>query len=170
MRAFLTLIILVLIVGLSYFIVSLLFTQSLEDQVQSSDDPNSSNSAGNVNVTPINPGSEPAKIQLETLYGQTLTVNNFKNIEKVLSVGAGMYTLDPGLGYQIIFNENNSSFAVNITKKPVLNTRDQAVFALADALDVPVTDLCLLNIYVSTTYDFDPATSGTNLGIDICVN
>jgi len=167
MRIFIIITLLISIVGFAYFIF---VTLSSESQEELSATPDISNPAGNANVTPFNPAAEPEKVQLQTLYGQALTVNNFQKIPGVKSVGQEMYTLDSGLGYQVIFNENNSSFAVNISQRPVLTTRDDAVQWLASALGVSVFDLCLLNIYIGTTYGFDPATAGTNLGLGMCAN
>jgi len=170
MRTFLTSTLLICIFGLAIFVAFMLFGGSQEQSEVISDVPDSTNQIGNAVTTPYNSASEPAMTTLETLYGQTLTINNFKIIEKVRPVGVGMYTLDSNQGYQIIFNESNSSFAINISKQPVISTRDQAVQALADDLGVSVLDLCLLNIYISTTYDFDPTTAGRNLGVGACNN
>lgn len=169
MRILLTIILLICIVFLAIFSVAVLTNESTELELNPNT-PSDNTLPGNAGVTPFNPSTEPAQVQLQTLYGQTLTTNNFKSIAGVRSVGSDMYTYDSNRGYQVIFNENDSSFAINLSERPLTRTKDRAVQALADELGLPVVDLCLLNIYISTTYDFDPTTAGKNLGIDVCNN
>ena len=72
--------------------------------------------------------------------------------------------------YSILFNEKNSSFAIQLYTKPVLQTRDAAVNALAIILSIRSSELCGINIYVGTTEDIDPEYAGKNLGLGICNN
>jgi len=126
-------------------------------------------SPGNTTISLISP--EEVLIEnseLQTSYGRPLSTVNFKTVPGVTSVGLDMYHLDSQEGYQIIFNDSNDSFAINISKKPVLNTRDVAVSRLSEILAVTVQDLCFLNIYISTTVEFSTEYGGKNIGISQC--
>jgi|GEM_PF-5110815 len=168
MRTFFLIILLVGIAGFGLFIFAALFTDNSLTVVDTVSDSVDTNQSGNAIVTPFDPSTESEKVELQTLYGQTLQTNNFKKQSGVWSAGANAYHLDSGVGYQVLFNDNNDSFAINISQRPVLETRDRAVEALAAGLNISVADLCLLNIYISTTFDFDPNYANKNLGVPGC--
>jgi len=125
-------------------------------------------SPGNTTISPIDLDESDEPSELQTSYGRPLSTVNFKTVTGVTSVGLDMYHLDSQQGYQIIFNDSNDSFAINISKKPILDTRDVAVSKLSEILAVPVQDLCFLNIYISTTVEFSAEYGGKNIGIRQC--
>jgi hypothetical protein len=106
---------------------------------------------------------------LRTNSGRNMQVNRFNQISGVTDVGSQMYHLHSE-HFSILFNDSSDSFAIDIAKKPILATRDEAVIDLAGLLGVSTFELCDLNIYISTTKAFDATYSGTNIGLGVCAN
>jgi hypothetical protein len=170
MRIFFLFVLMVGILSLGYFVVSIVFSDS-ETPGASTDAGLTGDSlvGGNSTITPIpDPEQDSETMQLQTESGYGVTANNFRKVSEVKNIGSGMYHLGAKADYQIVYNSANDSFAINIAAKPVLETRDRAIAELTEMLNISTFELCLLNIYISTTAAFDPNYAGKNIGINGC--
>ena len=168
MKIFLTIIAVLIIVIL---VVILVFTDISTNS--STDTPDTSSPAGfsgNNNISPDRFEAEvPEKLYIATVTGEQIGIKNFKTLEGVEYVGENMFHLNLG-SYSILFNENNSSFAIYLSATPIPQVQRSAINALANTLDIKPEELCDLNVYVGTTQDIDPNYAGQNLGVGVCNN
>ena len=89
------------------------------------------------------------------------------------SLGDGFYQvtpLDPVVvtDFDILYNENNDSYAVALGREPLSETRQKAEQFLLDRLRMSEAELCSMNILVTTTYDVNQFLAGEDLGLSFC--
>jgi hypothetical protein len=111
-------------------------------------------------------------VLIETATGN-VTINNPLQVATVFSMSDGLYNLLPletytSRTFNVIYNENNQSFAVALLKEPLVEARYDAQQYMMQTLGVDAQDLCKLNAYVGVSFGVNELYSGLPLGFPGC--
>ena len=113
------------------------------------------------------------EITITGVNGGNVTIANIANKTQGFSPGVGMYQFtgsqqaDPR-PYSLLFNANNSSFAISLDSPPFDLARSRASYDFLELLEITQQEACRLNVYVSVTAAQDPELAGQNLGLEYC--
>ena len=113
------------------------------------------------------------KIILNSKNKLPITVNDFKTLPNVTSLGDGFYHLDGSspdikLPYSILFGQNDQSFSVSLDAKPLADARNRFSYDFLKMMGITELNACQLNVFVSVTYYVDEKLAGRNLGLSFC--
>lgn len=111
--------------------------------------------------------------------GQTVQTSNGirfsdpKESTNFANLGAGVYISDErqlgdDVGFNIAYFEEDGSFAIGLTGKPLEEYHKKASRYLLETLHITEEEACELNVYVGVTYDVDPNLSGKNFMLSFC--
>lgn len=125
-------------------------------------------------------------LTIATRSGTSVTVPNFitngvtipdpSNPGQYLLAGSlGYCSTRPGpcyaassTNYNILYNANQQTFLIALTKEPIGQARTDAQNFLLHTLGISQTQLCSLSYYVGTTYQVNPIYDTKNLGFSFC--
>ncbi len=104
-----------------------------------------------------------------------ILMNDPRKIQTTTELGSGIYSLTPiekttPLSFDIVFNEENGSFAIGLTEEPIAQARREAEMYLQQQLNISSEQMCQLNIFVGVPYKVNTFYSGRNLGLSFCPN
>lgn len=111
-------------------------------------------------------------VLIETVAGE-VTINNPLQVTTVFQMSDGLYNLPPletytSRTFNVIYNENNQSFAVALLKEPLVDARYDAQQYMMQTLGISAQDLCKLNVYVGVSVGTNELYSGLPLGFPGC--
>lgn len=169
----------VLIIGIWFFFVVL--GNAPEQTPRYSDFPGAqggqSTGSGGQGQQPGSPINEPngaGTMPLETDSGAVVYVNDIVSLPNTKQMSSDSYELGPfslnnyDPEYNIVFYEQNESFAISLRREPLQQNRIEVETYLQKQLGISRTEMCQLKVYLGTSVDFNPFYGGKDLGFSFC--
>lgn len=96
-------------------------------------------------------------------------------LQEATEMGGGFFQITPfapdtGYPFDILYNENNNSFAVALTEEPIVESRIAVEEYLLGRLGVSLDELCQMTIFVSVPFNVNEFYAGDSLGLPSCPN
>lgn len=99
--------------------------------------------------------------------------STFEKLPHVQSVGSNLWHIegtetDKNAGFGIFYNEMNNSYAIDVWKEPLGDTRERASRYFLSITKMSETEACAQNVYVGVVEDISPELTRKNLGLSFC--
>ncbi len=100
---------------------------------------------------------------------------DIRTLKNATPVGAGMWHFEgtptnPDAGFSILYNERNNSFAIDLWRQPIAESRKAAGEYFREMLGVTESEACALNVYMGVTESVDGDYTRQNLSFEFCPN